>query len=89
MGVPIYGPSYIYGDNMLVIHNNQRPGSTLKKKSNSICYHAVCDTVAMGDSLTGHVGTNNNCTGLATKVLYGGKRKFHMSNLLYDIYDDL
>ena len=23
-GVPISGPSYIYGDNMSVIHNNQR-----------------------------------------------------------------
>ena len=32
MGVPIAGPSYIYGDNMSVIHNTQRPESTLKKK---------------------------------------------------------
>jgi hypothetical protein len=37
MGVRISGPSYIYGDNMLVIHNTQRPESMLKKKSNSIC----------------------------------------------------
>jgi hypothetical protein len=41
MGVPVTGPSYIYGDNMSVIHNTQRPESTLKKKSNSICYHAI------------------------------------------------
>ena len=40
MGVPISGPSYIYGDNMSVIHNTQRPESVLKKKSNQICYHA-------------------------------------------------
>ena len=38
MGVPLSGPSYIYGDNMSVIHNTQRPESTLKKKSNSVCY---------------------------------------------------
>ena len=31
MGVPIYGPLYIYGDNMLVIHITQRHESTLKK----------------------------------------------------------
>jgi hypothetical protein len=31
MGVPIAGPMYIYGDNMSVIHNTQRPESTLKK----------------------------------------------------------
>lgn len=37
MGVEIAGPSYIYGDNMSVIHNTQRPESTLKKKINSIC----------------------------------------------------
>ena len=41
MGVPIDGPSSIYGDNMLVIHNTQQTESTLKKKSNSIAYHAV------------------------------------------------
>ena len=41
MGVPLTGPSYVYGDNMSVIHNTQRPDSTLKKKSNSICYHFV------------------------------------------------
>ena len=43
----------------------------------------------MVDSLKGHVGTNENCAELATKVLYVGKRKFHASNLLYDIYDSL
>ena len=32
MEVPIDGPSFIYGDNMSVIHNTQRPESTLKKK---------------------------------------------------------
>ena len=36
MGVPITGPTYAYGDNMSVIHNTQRPESTLRKKSNEI-----------------------------------------------------
>ena len=89
MGVPIFGPSYIYGDNMLVIHDTQRHDSTLKKKSNSIFYLAIHEYIAMSESLTGNVGTNKNCADLATKVLYGGKRKFHVSNLLYDIYDGL
>ena len=74
---------------MLVIHNTQFPESTLNKKSNYICYHAVHESFLMGVSLTGHVGTNKNCADLANKVLYGGKRMFHFSNLLYDIYDDL
>ena len=36
MGVPIDSPSYVYGDNMSVINNTQKPESVLKKKSNSI-----------------------------------------------------
>ena len=88
MGVPIEGPSYIYGDNMSVIHNTQRPESTLKKKSNSICYHAMRESVAMGESLTGHVPTDENPSDLLTKVLTGRKREYHVSNILYDIYDE-
>ena len=74
---------------MWVIYNTQRPESTLKNKSNYICYHTVNESVAMGEYLTGHVGTNTNCSDLSTKVLYGGKRSFHVSNLLYNIYSDL
>jgi hypothetical protein len=88
MGVPIWGPSLIYGDNMSVIHNTQQPESTLKKKSNSIAYHAVRESVAMGESLTGHVGTNSNVADLATKVLVGKKRRGMVNKLLYNIYDD-
>lgn len=33
MGVPLSGPSYVYGDNMSVIHNTQRPEFTLKRKA--------------------------------------------------------
>jgi hypothetical protein len=88
MGVGIDNPSYIYGDNMSVIHNNQQPESMLKKKSNSICYHAIHESVAMGKALTGHIGTDENVGDLATKVLYGQKRQYMVSQLLYDIYDD-
>ena len=48
MGVPISGLSYIYGDNMLIIHNTQIPESTLNKNINSICYHAIRESVAIG-----------------------------------------
>jgi hypothetical protein len=36
MGVALNGPTYIYGDNMSVVNNTQRPESVFKKKSNSI-----------------------------------------------------
>ena len=74
---------------MSVIHSNQRPVSNLKKKTNSIFYHAVREPVTMGESLTGNVVTNKNCADLAPKVLYDGNCRFHVSNLLYAIYDYL
>ena len=48
----------------------------------------VCESVAMGESLIGHIGTNENVGYIATKVLYGQKRRYMVSQLLYDIYDD-
>jgi len=39
MGVPLTGPSYMYGDNMSVIHNTQRPESTLEVELDLLpCY---------------------------------------------------
>jgi hypothetical protein len=89
MGVDLSGnPSYVYGDNMSVIHNTQRPESTLKKKSNSICYHAVREAVAMGECLIGHVSTHNNVADICTKIIGGGLKRNHLCDmLLYDICD--
>ena len=74
MGFPIYGPSYIYGDNMSVIYNNQRPDSNLMKNSNSMCYHEMRESVAMGESSKNHILTNDNPMGLMAKVLAGQNR---------------
>jgi hypothetical protein len=60
MGVQVNGPSYIYGDNMSVIHNTQQPELTLKKKSNSVFYHVIHKSVAMSESLTGHISMHDN-----------------------------
>lgn len=88
MGVPLSGPSFIYGDNMSVIHNTQRPESTLKKKSNSVCYHAVREAVAMGECLTGHVPTHDNPADICTKIMPGGQKRDHLVGLiLYDLTD--
>jgi hypothetical protein len=54
MGVTLVGPTFVYGDNMSVVHNTQRPESVLNKKSNSMCYHAVHESDAIGESIIGH-----------------------------------
>ena len=76
MGVPIEGPTHMYGDNIPTIHNTQCPESQLEKKSNSICYHAAREAVAMGELLTGPFKTDENPADILTKVVGGGiKRK--------------
>ena len=81
------GFSYVHGYNISVIHKIQRPESTLRKKSNSICHHAVCESVVMGDTKTAHISTHDNSSDLLTKVLYGSKKKKSVGKILYDIYD--
>jgi hypothetical protein len=88
MGIPLTGPSYILPDNKFQVTNSTIPESTLKKKCNSICYHAVQESVAMGESLITHVNSEDNLSDLMTKVTRGGKHHQLVGNILYDIYDD-
>ena len=88
MGIPISGPSYTYGDNMSVVHNTSRPKSVLRKKSNSVYYHTLYKSVAMRESVVGHILSKENATDLRIKVLYGQKRRYLVSNVLYDRHDN-
>jgi hypothetical protein len=89
MGVPIDEPVYCYGDNMSVIQNTQNPESTLKKKSNSICYHFIRESIAMGEAMTAHIRSEDNPADICTKLIPGGeKRNRIVSNILY-FYGDI
>ena len=81
------GSSYVYEDNMLIIHNTSKPESTLKKKCDSIAYHAFHESMAIGDSLTGHIRSEGNPADLLTNMVTGQKRRYLVSLVLYDIYD--
>jgi hypothetical protein len=88
MGVPISGPNYVFCDNMSVVHNTQRPESTLKKKSNAICYHFNRESVAMNESVVGHISSKENPADLATKVIGGGQQRDHLIGMImHDITD--
>ena len=88
MGIPLLRPLLVYGDNMSVIHNTQIPLSTLRKKINSICYHEILESAAMGESITAWVPTVENPDDLLTKFLYRSKRRHILGNVLCDIYYD-
>ena len=86
MGIPISGPTYLMGDNQSVLCNTAAPESTLKKKSNSITYHCVRESVACGELLTAYEPTDSNFADLMTKSLPGGARRTGLiRSILYDI----
>ena len=87
MGIPCNGPVYIQGDNQSVLANTTIPESTLKKKSQSLCYHFVREGVACDEWRTTYLNTNENEADLLTKILGGVKRKSFVRRLLHHIYD--
>ena len=88
MGIPVEGPTCIYGDNQSGLLNTTIPDSTLKKKSQSIAYHFVCEGVARDEWRTSYVNTHDNEADLLTMQLpHGEKRKGFVSNLLHHIFD--
>ena len=88
MGIPVDEPAYIYGDNQSVLANTSRPESTLKKKSNSICYHFVREGCARDEWHTSYVNTHDNVSDLLTKPLPSGeKRTKFVSMILHHLYD--
>ncbi len=88
MGIPLSGPTYIYGDKITQVTNSSRPESTLKKNCNSICYHAIRESVAMGETLLTHIRTGENLADFLTKTTSGAKRRKLVSGAVHDIYDD-
>jgi hypothetical protein len=88
MGVPLSGPTYIYGNNNSQVTNSSRSESTLKKKCNSICYHAICESVAMGETLLMHIRTGDNLADFLTHTTSGAKCRKLVSWVVYDIYND-
>ena len=73
---------------MSVECNSFRLEPVLRKKSNSVCYHTIYESEAMGESLVRHTPIKENVSNLMPKVLYGQKRKYYLvSNILYDIHD--
>jgi hypothetical protein len=88
MGIPLSGPTYVYGDNRSQVTNSSRSESTLKKKCNSICYHAICESVAMGETLLLHIRPGENLADFLTKTTSGAKYCKLVSGVVHDIYND-
>jgi hypothetical protein len=70
------------------VTNSSRPESTPKKKGNSICYYAIRELVAMGETLLMHIRTGDNLADFLTKTTSGTKQCKLVSGVVHDIYDD-
>eukprot|EP00978_Attheya_sp_CCMP212_P044167 scaffold302773_cov75-Attheya_sp.AAC.1 len=76
MGVPISGPTYIYGDNMSELSTTLNDLSPYSRRSRiRYATNVIRELVAMGESLTAHVPTELNPADLCTKVLSGGQKR--------------
>jgi hypothetical protein len=86
MGMLLSGPTYIYGNNKSQVTNSSRPESTPKKKCNSICYHAIRELIATGETLLTHIRTGENLADFLTNTTSGAKCPKLVSGVVHGIY---
>ena len=73
MGITVDEPDYVFGDNQSVLANTTAPGSTLKKKSNTIAYYFIREGCARDKWRTTYINMDENVADLLTKHLAGPK----------------
>ena len=69
MGVPIDGPTWMFGDNQSVITSSTILQSTLNKRHNALSYHRICEALAAGIIVFMHVEGRLNPSDIVTKYL--------------------
>ena len=72
-GVPLDGPSWLFGDNKLVVTSSTIPHSTLGKRWNALSYHRVRESVAGGWIRFEHIPGTENPSDILTKALAWAK----------------
>jgi hypothetical protein len=88
MGIPMEGPTFVFGDNQSVLSNTSQLHSSLKKKSSSIAFHFVREGVAKDEWRTTYLNTALNPADMCTKSLPGGeKRARFTSYVLHYVYE--
>ena len=68
-GIPIDGPTNVFGDNESVVNSASRVEARLNKKHNAICFHTVREAAAAGWIRVGWEPTATNIADLFTKML--------------------
>src|SRR6476620_7103473 len=69
LGVPMEGPSYMFGDNLAVVNSSKVSDDTLKKKHNALSYHRVREAIAADIIMFIHIDGDKNPADILTKPL--------------------
>mmetsp|Transcript_32905 Transcript_32905/g.60316 ORF Transcript_32905/g.60316 Transcript_32905/m.60316 type:complete len:104 (+) Transcript_32905:2128-2439(+) len=84
LGIPVEEPAFVFGDNQSVLANTSVPGSTIKKKMNSLSYHFIHEGCARDERRTAYINIHLNFVDLLTKPLPSGKKhNFFVRKFLY------
>ncbi len=69
LGVPVSGPSYLFGDNDAVVKSTTIPEFSLKKRVHALNYHRVRKAMAAGIIQYYHIKGKENPSDVLTKFL--------------------
>src|SRR5687767_12553935 len=69
LGVPIEGPSIMFGDNMAVINSASISESNMKKRHNALSYHRVRAAIVANVLRFHHISEKGNPADILTKFL--------------------
>jgi hypothetical protein len=73
MGIPLDGPSWMFGDNQSVITSSTIPHSNLNKRHNALSYHRVREAIASEIIYFVHISGKFNPSDVLTKFLTWAK----------------
>ena len=77
MGIPVYNPFFIFGDNHSALWNTIIPDSMLRKNTASVSYHFVWESVSPDEWRTTYINTKENLSDVSTKNLPVGKNWYN------------
>ena len=83
LGVPIDGPSWLFGDNKSVVTSAMIPHSSLNKCWNALSYHKVRESIAAQIVWFEHIPIGENLVDIMTKALPWHKARIHVEPLLF------
>ena len=69
LGIPLDGPSWLFGDNKAMINSSMIPEGKLTKRSIALAYHKVREQVANGSMYYFHIDGKVNISDCLTKSL--------------------